>query len=298
MSRVHSTPAPESHPPLAPFSVYEDERRAPRPGPRTEGQAEPPPAKRSGSNSRSDVTATPSRSPSRPSADAEDGSPWRTVRTLRPGDAGTVKLQRSFGDRLVCVRYRRDPAGRRLVTVELVVADNTPAKAPHTLRPSAAPAPLPVPGSPPVPPMTAARGAEPGSSEPCAIVPGEDLSYPQRLELSRLDGEGVRYDPRRRRWQVPLTVARRMGISRLAIGWADDGNFSYAPGSERAAARSSSMGAANAPSSPGRAAPKVSSYTEGREAYPTENEKRDTTPRRPSSYPPPSGAPPWTNGRR
>ena len=43
--------------------------------------------------------------------------------TLRPGDKGTKKLVREFGQKLICVRYRYDPIGRiRYKTVELVMA--------------------------------------------------------------------------------------------------------------------------------------------------------------------------------
>ncbi len=46
------------------------------------------------------------------------------VRTVRkPGDPGTHKLVAKYGDRLVNVRYREDPAkGKRYKTVELIVA--------------------------------------------------------------------------------------------------------------------------------------------------------------------------------
>ena len=51
---------------------------------------------------------------------------------LRPGQKGTMKLLRDFGDRLVCVRYRYDEGRRtRLTTVEIVVGE-----APWKPRPS------------------------------------------------------------------------------------------------------------------------------------------------------------------
>jgi hypothetical protein len=44
------------------------------------------------------------------------------VKTLRPGDSGTKKLTQRFGDRLVCVRYRKDEnKKRRYTTIELIV---------------------------------------------------------------------------------------------------------------------------------------------------------------------------------
>jgi hypothetical protein len=42
--------------------------------------------------------------------------------TLKPGQPGTKKLMKAYGDRLVCVRYRYDPVRqKRLKTVELIV---------------------------------------------------------------------------------------------------------------------------------------------------------------------------------
>lgn len=42
--------------------------------------------------------------------------------TLLPGQKGTVRLLKEYGDQLVCVRYRYDKLrGRRLKTVELIV---------------------------------------------------------------------------------------------------------------------------------------------------------------------------------
>lgn len=49
----------------------------------------------------------------------------RVRKTLRPGEAGTLRFVAEYGDRLVCVR-RREDAGRlrRYVTVELVVKES------------------------------------------------------------------------------------------------------------------------------------------------------------------------------
>jgi hypothetical protein len=47
----------------------------------------------------------------------------RVRRSLKPGVAGTLRWLRTYGDALICVRHREDPAGlRRMVTVEIVVA--------------------------------------------------------------------------------------------------------------------------------------------------------------------------------
>ena len=43
---------------------------------------------------------------------------------LKPGQKGTRQLLAQYGDRLVCVRYRYDPARRkRFKTIELLVAE-------------------------------------------------------------------------------------------------------------------------------------------------------------------------------
>lgn len=47
----------------------------------------------------------------------------RTVR--RPGDPGTQKLLAKYGERLVCICYRYDPARRkRFKTVELIITED------------------------------------------------------------------------------------------------------------------------------------------------------------------------------
>jgi hypothetical protein len=44
-----------------------------------------------------------------------------TQTTLRPGQKGTKSLAKTYGDRLVCVRYKYDQhTGRRYTTVELI----------------------------------------------------------------------------------------------------------------------------------------------------------------------------------
>ncbi len=44
------------------------------------------------------------------------------TKTLQPGDRGTARLLRQYGDRLVCVRYRHDPDRKKnITTVELVI---------------------------------------------------------------------------------------------------------------------------------------------------------------------------------
>jgi hypothetical protein len=54
------------------------------------------------------------------------GERWRVAKKLQPGQPGTLKLARRYGDALLCVRYRHDEQrGERCTTVELVI-DRTP----------------------------------------------------------------------------------------------------------------------------------------------------------------------------
>jgi hypothetical protein len=60
----------------------------------------------------------------------------RTRTTLRPGQRGTKKWARQYGDRLVCVRYRYDEQRRRrYTTVEIIVDEAAwaPPPAPDTI---------------------------------------------------------------------------------------------------------------------------------------------------------------------
>jgi hypothetical protein len=61
--------------------------------------------------------------PERPAPMPNALAQGRVRRSLKPGSRGTLRWLRQYGDALVCVRHREDPAGlRRVVTVELVVA--------------------------------------------------------------------------------------------------------------------------------------------------------------------------------
>lgn len=47
---------------------------------------------------------------------------WRVVKTMQPGERGTIRLMHEYGDQLVCVRYRASGTGEeRLTTVELII---------------------------------------------------------------------------------------------------------------------------------------------------------------------------------
>ncbi len=47
---------------------------------------------------------------------------WRVAKKIKPSQRGSIKLARSYGPELLCVRYRENPDGtERLTTVELIV---------------------------------------------------------------------------------------------------------------------------------------------------------------------------------
>ncbi len=67
------------------------------------------------------------------------------IHTVRkPGEPGTQKLVARYGERLVSVRYRYDPAkGKRYKTVELIVAEEDWRPPAESRTAAAAPAPKP-----------------------------------------------------------------------------------------------------------------------------------------------------------
>ena len=47
----------------------------------------------------------------------------RVIKTMRPGERGTRRFQRSYGERLCAVRYRKSDCGRRIVTTIEIIVD-------------------------------------------------------------------------------------------------------------------------------------------------------------------------------
>jgi hypothetical protein len=100
------------------------------------------------------------------------------AKTLWPGQPGTAKLSRQYGDALLCVRYRRDSAGlRRYTTVELVVDRG---------------------------PMTTRRA--------------QQWLYPVLVNradahlIAQLRTGGAQWDPMTRTWYAPGKTIQRLGI--------------------------------------------------------------------------------------
>lgn len=47
---------------------------------------------------------------------------WRVAKKIKPSQRGAIKLARSYGSELLCVRYRENADGtERLTTIELVI---------------------------------------------------------------------------------------------------------------------------------------------------------------------------------
>jgi hypothetical protein len=106
-------------------------------------------------------------------------------KTLRPGEAGTRKLVRKYGDDLVCVRYRHDDtAGVRLTTVEIVV-ERAKLRRPRALPPSAL---------------------------VYAMVEPWETPLHEKLKKS-----GARWDPALRLWRMRYDAALALGLRRRIL---------------------------------------------------------------------------------
>ena len=119
------------------------------------------------------------------------------IRTVRkPGEPGTRKLVARYGERLVSVRYRYDPArGKRYKTVELIVAEEDwrPPAEPKTE--AAAPAPKP---------RTTPR------------VPVR-IQYFEKDLQRRIRAAGGLWDPRRKLWYAPEEYVKRLGLGNRIV---------------------------------------------------------------------------------
>ena len=120
--------------------------------------------------------------------------------TRRPGQKGTKRLLQRFGDRLLFVRYRYDPAGlRRVTTVELIVDEQ-----PWTPKPNAAPdVALKVAPDTATPP--------PRPPDPAELVALRIEIHEPRLR-AKVKAAGGKWDAARRVWILPLRRARVLGL--------------------------------------------------------------------------------------
>ncbi len=103
----------------------------------------------------------------------------RVTKTLRPGQPGTLRLLRRYGDALLCVRYREDGNGqRRCTTVELII-DEGPVQRRLTDR-------------------TLVQVQLPWNDE---------QTRARALKL------GARWNPAHRRWTLSLKLAKSLGLA-------------------------------------------------------------------------------------
>ena len=119
------------------------------------------------------------------------------IRTVRkPGEPGTRKLVARYGERLVSVRYRYDPArGKRYKTVELIIAeeDRRPPAEPKT----EAAAPAPKPRATPRVPVR--------------------IQYFEKDLQRRIRAAGGLWDPRRKLWYAPEEYVKRLGLGNRIV---------------------------------------------------------------------------------
>ncbi len=112
----------------------------------------------------------------------------KTRLTLRPGQNGTKKLQRKYGERLLAVRYRYDERRRvRLKTIELIEDE--------------------YPWVPPIP-----RGRDPAERVTVRIEWDE-------LELrAAIKQAGGTWQPDTKTWRVALSEVYELGLeSRIVV---------------------------------------------------------------------------------
>jgi hypothetical protein len=110
------------------------------------------------------------------------------IKTIRPGRDGSKRYLETYGEQLVCVRYRRDrEQHRNVVTIELVV-DQIPQP-----RPVAAPGPE-------------------VNLSPNRIVFLKVASYEHQVQQS-IRNRGGSYDRDCNRWRLSLGEVQRLGLN-------------------------------------------------------------------------------------
>jgi len=106
----------------------------------------------------------------------------RTLKTLKPGQAGTKALLARYGRSLLCVRYRYDEATReRVKTVELIVRRSS---------------------------------RRPATASPLSLRVG----WGENALRQRVKAPGGRRDPAARVWVVRRDRAERLGLLSRVVG--------------------------------------------------------------------------------
>lgn len=112
----------------------------------------------------------------------------RVTKTMRPRQRGTGRFMRRYGDRLVCVRYRKSNCARRMVTTVEVIVDereSTPKGISHTALQAAT------------------------RSEPVAVK----IDYAETALRSLVKESGARWSRVGRAWVLPRGVAVGLGLT-------------------------------------------------------------------------------------
>jgi hypothetical protein len=101
---------------------------------------------------------------------------------LKPGQPGTLKLVKQYGDRLVCVRYRYDALKRRRYTTVEIIVDESDWD--------------------PMPSVTARRER----------VPVRIEVHEVKLR-AKIKTAGGKWNPDKRVWLVPMEQVLQLGLS-------------------------------------------------------------------------------------
>jgi len=101
---------------------------------------------------------------------------------LNPGQPGTLKLLRQYGDRLVCVRYRYDALKRRRYTTAEIVVDESEWD--------------------PLPSATARRERVP------VRIAIQETTLREKAKTA-----GGRWDPNQRVWMLPMEQVIQLGLA-------------------------------------------------------------------------------------
>lgn len=110
------------------------------------------------------------------------------TKTMRPGERGTGRFQRRYGERLVKVRYRKSACESRLFTTVEIIVDEREAPPPGVSHDA----------------LNASRRAEPVALE---------IKYDE-IELRALvKKSGGRWNPRGRAWVIRRDVAVGLGLA-------------------------------------------------------------------------------------
>lgn len=118
------------------------------------------------------------------------------TKTLSAGSPGTKRYQKQYGSNLVCVRYRKDEAGkRRLTTIEIIV-DATP------LQPAR---------------RKASKTAATGNSQRVLLR----IGYEEEDLRERIKQAGGWWLPKERMWRLPFQAVEALKLQSRVVRPAD-----------------------------------------------------------------------------